>query len=54
MPGNFNVLVFKSFVDEDDVEHHLLPERYLSADSSQLTANVMDGNENDFTFDLTD
>ena len=35
-------------------ERWLVPKRYATPDSSKLTAEVVDGSSNDFTFELTD
>lgn len=67
VPGEYKVSVRKVEVTsegasggDDDAEteeaeeRSLLPERYASAESSQLTASVKEGESNDFPFELTD
>lgn len=45
---------FKAFQAEADEPQHLIPERYASFGSSELTVTVVDGTPADLTFELTD
>lgn len=53
VPGKFKVSVRK-FYFVGDVEHQILPVKYGNPDSAKLTATVVDGQPNTFTFELAD
>jgi hypothetical protein len=53
-PGMFKVTVRKNYMTPQDVEIWQLPRPYGFVDRSTLTANVVDGQTNDFLFELVD